>query len=516
MHVTCPACSSRYAIPDAKVAGRRARIKCKRCGELISIDGRQLTAPSSDAVGAAPPTQAQPAVGGSAAERPAEAPPAEAPPPAAPSPANGTTANEPAARAAVRSPQPPPPPKLPPSRPAPAASPQVASAPWTLAQPSGAKSQVDTAALVELYRAGRVEPGALLWREGMDRWLPPYDVPEVTEALKREGLSVPGSDLGASFDDEEEATRVALSPLMPSQPRGAAPSSPGAEEELFGDDEVTRAFEPSPVTFDPSAQATLRRPGVEPPDDDEVTRAFELPVPTFASSPHASSQGGDDDEATRVFDSARLSSSATPGQRLDPSFLGSPTAPPDEAPRPFEARSILSVPPQEETSDVSGLADSMPVLQRTSISVRPSTPTKKRRLLPWLLPPLVLAASAGVVYWRQPQWVERAQEHALTLLGREPAPPPEEQLPPFDTERVGAVLEEAAQAAPRCKLPDGPTGYGRVHVRYSNSGRTDSAQVSDPFAGTEVGECLVALFAATRVPPFSGKAVIVAKNFTVE
>jgi len=105
MNVTCPACSSRYAIPDEKIAGRRARIKCKRCGQLVSVDGRHLTPPQ------APP--------------PPSAPPRAAPAAAHPSAAPAT-----------------------PSR-------------WTLAQPSGAKAQIDTATLVALYREQRVEPGAL-------------------------------------------------------------------------------------------------------------------------------------------------------------------------------------------------------------------------------------------------------------------------------------------------------------------------------------------------------------------
>lgn len=446
MNVTCPACSSRYAIPDEKIAGRRARIKCKRCGQLVSVDGRHL---SSRQVSPAPSQRAF----------------ASAPPPTPPV--------------------------------------------WTLAQPSGARGQVDARALVELYREQRVEPGALLWREGMDRWLPPCDIPEVVDALQRAGLSVPGSYLGASFDEDEEETRVALSPLMPSLREGSAPSSPGAADDTFGDDEVTRAFEPSPL----APPAPLHAVASEL-DDDEVTRAFEAPL---ASSPHAADP---DEEATRIFESSPRSSGPAgfaPTAPLAPSFLGPATTPPvDESLRPFEARSILSVPTHEEVSDVSGIADSMPALQRTSVSWRPSAPSKRRRRLWWLLGPALLVLGVGLVRWQAPQWIDRLEHEVLALLGRTPEPSLEEDLAPFDTEHVGAVLEEAARAAPRCKLPDGPTGSGRIHVRYSNSGRTEATEISEPFQGTEVGECLTALFAATRVPPFSGRPVIVAKNFTVE
>ncbi len=39
MNVTCSVCFARYTVPDDKVTGRRVRMKCKRCGESIAVDG---------------------------------------------------------------------------------------------------------------------------------------------------------------------------------------------------------------------------------------------------------------------------------------------------------------------------------------------------------------------------------------------------------------------------------------------------------------------------------------------
>ena len=39
MLVSCSACSAKFQLPDAKIAGRKARMKCKNCGEPIVIDG---------------------------------------------------------------------------------------------------------------------------------------------------------------------------------------------------------------------------------------------------------------------------------------------------------------------------------------------------------------------------------------------------------------------------------------------------------------------------------------------
>jgi predicted Zn finger-like uncharacterized protein len=56
MNVTCPACSSKYAVPDEKVLGKKVRIRCKRCGESILVDGtaESTAGPVASQVGALP------------------------------------------------------------------------------------------------------------------------------------------------------------------------------------------------------------------------------------------------------------------------------------------------------------------------------------------------------------------------------------------------------------------------------------------------------------------------------
>src|SRR5690349_18035369 len=75
MNVQCLSCSSRYSVPDAKVQGRKVRIKCKRCGEPILIDGPHL--------GRALVQSNRPIVAESIPAPVRTAPPAAAPPPAA-------------------------------------------------------------------------------------------------------------------------------------------------------------------------------------------------------------------------------------------------------------------------------------------------------------------------------------------------------------------------------------------------------------------------------------------------
>ncbi|MCH2110806.1 MAG: zinc-ribbon domain-containing protein [Polyangiaceae bacterium] len=42
MKFSCPGCQAKYQIADAKVAGRRLKMKCKKCGVEIPVDGRQV------------------------------------------------------------------------------------------------------------------------------------------------------------------------------------------------------------------------------------------------------------------------------------------------------------------------------------------------------------------------------------------------------------------------------------------------------------------------------------------
>ncbi|HEY3233957.1 MAG TPA: zinc-ribbon domain-containing protein, partial [Polyangiaceae bacterium] len=81
MNVACGNCPAKYAVPDAKVKGKKVRIQCKRCGAAIVIDGTQLDAVSGGEQPPPAPIAAEPR----APRAPSVAPPAA--PPARPRPA---------------------------------------------------------------------------------------------------------------------------------------------------------------------------------------------------------------------------------------------------------------------------------------------------------------------------------------------------------------------------------------------------------------------------------------------
>ena len=86
----------------------------------------------------------------------------------------------------------------------------------------------------------------------------------------------------------------------------------------------------------------------------------------------------------------------------------------------------------------------------------------------------------------------------------------------FDVGAARAALSAAAANAAGCKQPGGPTGSGKVQVTFSSSGRVTSATVvSGPFGGTAVGGCVASTFRRARVPAFSGDSQTVAKSFRI-
>src|SRR5689334_8511911 len=54
MKVQCEQCGAAYSVADEKVAGRKLRQRCRKCGEPIIIDGSALEGGGANAASAAP------------------------------------------------------------------------------------------------------------------------------------------------------------------------------------------------------------------------------------------------------------------------------------------------------------------------------------------------------------------------------------------------------------------------------------------------------------------------------
>ncbi len=293
MNVACEKCSAKYAVPDAKVKGRKVRITCKRCGAAIVVDGRSLGAGTKSAEKPAaakatapkPVATATPAKAEAAKPSPQPAKPAVTPKPAASSPgpkpvrpetpptAIATAVSKPAPAKATMlgglgapssgtaSPKPlgamgPKPVQrtmlggVTAARPAtPIASkaavkqtlmgglsPAFGAAPsprdakpaapeaereWTVAVTDEDHYEMNTDEVVQAFTQGNIDEDTFIWKEGMDDWLTPFEVPAIAAALRKSGLRPKGENPMA-FDD---ATRVGPSPIdkKPVAPATATP-----------------------------------------------------------------------------------------------------------------------------------------------------------------------------------------------------------------------------------------------------------------------------------------------------
>lgn len=185
MKFLCGNCKAKYQIADEKVSGRTLRMKCRRCGHDILIDGHSMPASS-------PPSTPAPVAGstrrtgtGMSSVSPGVT-------------RGGSTAQPLPARppAVAGLPRPAAPRSKPPSalgaefRRHVAAPPEVPqrSAPYDLWHaaikdvPVGPMTREELARKIE---AGAVTAESLCWREGMDDWRPLGELPELSQLLRR-------------------------------------------------------------------------------------------------------------------------------------------------------------------------------------------------------------------------------------------------------------------------------------------------------------------------------------------
>lgn len=221
MQFSCAQCSTKYAVPDEKVRGKRIRTKCRKCGAEIVVDGPGV--------------------------------PSIAPGSKAPASASGAVAASPAAREEEK---------------------------WTVALDRATQKKMTTSEVAEAYARGEIVDATLVWKQGMTGWQAPFEIPAIALALRAKGLEKGRGPKGAApaspatsakdtsggvtpaWDDENEATRVVdgalafpgrpapaaraapvVKPPVPARPAPPAPPAPPAASG-FEEDEATRVVAP--------------------------------------------------------------------------------------------------------------------------------------------------------------------------------------------------------------------------------------------------------------------------------
>ncbi len=195
MIVSCSNCATKFNVPDAKVAGKRARMRCKKCGTAIAIDGTNLGSQLSSPRPHTPPSRP----GGSYSHHSA--------------PIN----------------------ELPQNR-------SDISPRWRLADPLGRRIETTLDQLAEFYKAGQLTEGTLICAPGKTAWLAPSQYPEL---LRKAGQNVPPPRPPMpTFTDETVALGRAETEVLKSQSRNLpaqGQARPRVEDTQPGDEGLFNA-----------------------------------------------------------------------------------------------------------------------------------------------------------------------------------------------------------------------------------------------------------------------------------
>ncbi len=525
MKITCQSCQAKYTIADEKVLGKIVKIRCKKCGSTIVVNG-----------------------------------------------------NDPAAASSTES--------VPPE--APRSSAEVAPAAtegWTVNVAENDQRTMSDAEVIASFRTGTIDGDTFLWKDGMDDWAALRDLQTLysactsaaaalassssPEAPQRPGagrMTAPlagagGNGAGGAF----------LSPAQSAARRGGgrAPAADlfGGVAQAGGEEDVLTSA-PSKM---PQAHDDPRKEPIGARNENSVFFSISAVGSKGASDRPPPPSATNTSEASGLIDirqlSAQLMVEEKKSSRVDDimnlsgggAFIPNLAAPSLSAPSVEEygtGGGALSRAPgrnkgliflavgagaflivavigaatllthgktgdlaagdKDKTSASAGSAESAspgasaaasaaPAASDTAATVASAEPSATAKAPPATDAPKENKPTASAPVAAAPQ--------------RE-APPPRaaavESDQPFNMGEAKARLGATAGGASGCKKPGGPTGTGRVVVVFAPSGATQSASVTgEPFEGTPTGACVASKFRAVRVPPFSGSPFSVSKSFTI-
>jgi predicted Zn finger-like uncharacterized protein len=523
MKITCNACQASYNLPDEKVAGRRVKVRCKRCGEPIVVDGA-----------AAPPVAAD---------------------------------YEDEATRVMTSPT----------------TMSGAAAMWTVNLSETEQGDMTDEELLAGWQAGIVTEDAYVWREGMDDWKALLDVPELVALLSAH--TAPEAPVQAPSAPLQPKPATASTPAAP-KPKAPSPTSPGAglgatplaahvipkplqaaaqpprrnDATLFMDKPKPRREKPKeasrnensvlfsldalkaaaggeehgPVSARINEDLLTMGPGVggvellnaplidvNVPAPVQQTRSrgpSRAPVPvagmpdSFPMPKQQSSKGwlwaviavvvlgggGYFAYANGMMPGAAAVPSAVPSAVPAVPAAATTVAAPAAPTASSEPVASSAVEPASDSAPKSG-GNTTPVADRGSAD-RGSADRGAQE------PSGDKPPSSG----------DGDKPPASSGGDKSKEKPEEASGAAFNTEAARAALNGAASQAASCKASDGPTGSGKVQVTFVPSGRVTSANVvGGPFGGTSVGGCIARTFRQARVPAFSGDPQTVSKSFTI-
>lgn len=89
--------------------------------------------------------------------------------------------------------------------------------------------------------------------------------------------------------------------------------------------------------------------------------------------------------------------------------------------------------------------------------------------------------------------------------------------PAFDRGAAAAELRRIAEGVSACRKANGPSGDGHVSITFRNDGTVEQVEVDrPPYQGSAVGACVASKFKLARIPAFGGTVPPVGKSFSID
>jgi len=423
---------------------------------------------------------------------------------------------------------------------------------WMVQLSPSSRKMMSTDRVVAELSSGELSDTTLVWRGGMDEWMPIAQVDALTRArssvppprpvLPPAPALVPGiarvangadhtsaddilvdaddgaaddddADDGAADDGAEMEMENGATPLMPPPPESsAAPTRPSAP----------RSYTGRPVAVDFS---TL--PPKRPYSARTLLAAGSVALSTVLVTLYSLSQGG-------VFDTAAPGAEARAVKSLEPAPAASApasTTPTPAAEPPAEAATAAAPSSEEPTTEATApLTPSARARAKQRKRTRAVTKDSTAGGSSAEVAPGALASSEAASASAEPS-AARAKPAASRSKTRSVTPKPisddeaeagGEVAPPvgptvgFNRQAAHAALKSAAEQAANCKPAGGPTGNGKVQVRYDATGKVGAVSFLTPgFDNTTTGSCIQMVFRRAKVQSFTGAPVTMTEAFEI-
>ena len=548
MKIACQACQAKYTIADEKVLGKIVKIRCKKCGATIVINGNETGA-----------THAASQAGGQAYDY----------------------------------------------------AQQSGGEPWTVNVADGDQRTMVSAEIVGAFQSGVVNDETFCWKDGMSDWLPLRDIPELyaqcaggqpappapgQDDEATQAIATPGAGgFSSLFGSPGNGASGAL--FGGGEPPAAAPSAAaarrvggrgGAGTDLFGgaaaaggeEDVMTSASAspeagPSKMTGERNENSVLFSLSAltqSAPKDDPKAAA---PEGSGLIDIRALSQSMQRDDSSRGRGGAEDIMNLGGGGAFAPALAAPVLAPPpmdghDYSPGGGDRRksniglfiglgvgflaivggaialTLYLAKPKDPiattptaaitTPTASALAMNDTTAMSTSSAAPPGTGATTGT-------PKGPATGGGGGGGARPVYTggggggggviptstgggggccpgETEMQCNMRKSAGQPcaaAPPPVNTgagAAPFDRGAAAGAL--GAVNLSSCKKADGPTGSGHVKVTFAPSGVVSAVEVDQPpFSGTAVGGCIAQKYRGAKIPAFNSTPVTVGKSFSL-